>query len=76
VLSALKWVCDLQQLNINFRIDLKIVVDSIYGGRIDDLDFSSIINDRRRLLSSDLENFDLMFIGDKPQWMVETWVAF
>ena len=61
-LCALKWVCNLGLFNMDFKMDTKMVVYSINGGRISISDFSSIINDCRHLLSYDLATSNVRFI--------------
>jgi len=49
LLSAMKWVIELNLVNMNFETDSKVVADSIYG-KDDVSDFMAIINDCRHLL--------------------------
>jgi len=62
ILSALQWVHDLQLVNADFETDSKIIVESIYGNKHGISDFSAIINDCNRLLTSDLVNSNVKFI--------------
>lgn len=52
ILSAIQLVRDLQLANVDFEMESKVVVDSIYGYTLGVSDFTSIINDRRHLISS------------------------
>jgi len=47
---------------VNFELDFKIVVDSLYGSKSDVSNYSTVINDCRRLLASDLATSDVRFI--------------
>jgi len=55
---------------VDFELDSKIVVDSLYGSKSGVSNFSAMINVRRRLLASDLVISDIRLIlglfGDKP----------
>ena len=62
LLSAMYWVCDLQLGIVDFELDSKTVVDSLYGSKSGISNFSAIINECRRLLASDLVTFDVRFI--------------
>jgi len=44
-LMACSWVGNLQPVNVNFEMNSKLVVDSVYGCTIDVSNFASIIND-------------------------------
>jgi len=63
LLSTMYWVRDLQLGIVDFELDSKTVVDSLYGGKSDVSNYSAMINDCRRLLASDLANSDVRFIG-------------
>lgn len=62
LLSAMHWVRDLQLGIVDFELDSKIVVDSLYGSKSGVSNFSVVINDCRRLLASDLVTSDGRFI--------------
>jgi len=62
LLSTMYWVCDLQLGIVDFELDSKTVVDSLYGSKSGVSNFSAIINGFRRLLASDLVTFDVRFI--------------
>jgi ribonuclease HI len=62
LLTALRWVKDLQLWNMDFEVDSKTVVDSIYGKQMGVSDFNAIINDCCHLLCTDLMNSDVKFI--------------
>jgi len=62
LLSAMYWVRDLQLGIVDFELDSKIVVDSLYGSKSGVSNFSAVINDCRRLLASDLVTSDDRFI--------------
>jgi len=47
---------------VDFELDSKTVVDSLYGNKCGASNFSAMINDCRRLLASDLETSDVRFI--------------
>jgi hypothetical protein len=62
LLSAHQWIHDLQLANVDFETDSNIVLDSIYDRTLGVSNFASIINDCRRLISSDLTTSDVKFI--------------
>ena len=62
LLSAMYWVRDLQLGIVDFELDSKNVVDSLYGSKSGVSNFSAVINDCRRLLASDLVTSDIRFI--------------
>lgn len=62
LLSALHSVRDLWFGIVNFELDSKILVDSIYGGKSDVSNYSTMINDCRFMLAFDLVIFDVRFI--------------
>jgi len=62
LLSAMYWVRDLQLGIVDFELDSKTVVDSLYDNKSGVSNFSAIINDCRRLLAFDLVTFDVRFI--------------
>jgi len=62
LLLAMHWVCDLQLGIVDFELDSKTVVDSLYGSKSIVSNFSAVINDCKRLLASDLITFNVMFI--------------
>ncbi|XP_039685651.1 uncharacterized protein [Medicago truncatula] len=62
LLSAMHWVRDLQLGIVDFELDSKSVVDSLYGSTSGVSNFSAIINDCRRLLASDLVTSNVRFI--------------
>jgi ribonuclease HI len=62
LLSAMYWVRDLQLGIVDFELDSKTVVDSIFGSKSGVSNFSAVINDCRRLLASDLVTSDVRFI--------------
>jgi hypothetical protein len=68
LLSALHWVRGLGLVRdmrlgiVNFELDSKILVDSIYGGKSDVSNYSTMINDRRFLLAFDLVISDVRFV--------------
>jgi hypothetical protein len=62
LLSAMYWVRDLQLGIVDFELDSKTVVDSLYGSKSGVSNFSALINDCRRLLASDLVTSDVRFI--------------
>jgi len=47
---------------VDFEIETKVVANNIYGCTLNVLDFMSVINDYRRLLSSNLAIYDVIFI--------------
>jgi len=62
LLTAMQWVKDLHLLNMDFELDSKTVVDSVYGGRNGVSNYMAIINDCRHMLATDIANSDLKFI--------------
>jgi len=62
LLTAMQWVKDSQLLNVDFEMDSKIVVDSVYGGSNSVSNYMAIINDCRHMLTTNLTNSDLKFI--------------
>jgi len=60
--TAMQWVKDLHLLNMDFEMDSKTVVDSVYGGSNGVSNYMAIINDCRHMLATDLANSDLKFI--------------
>jgi len=62
LLSAMYWVRDLQLGIVDFELDSKTVVDSLYGSKSGVSKFSTVINNSRRLLASDLVTSDVRFI--------------
>jgi len=62
LLSAMYWVRDLQLGDVDFELDYRTVLDSLYGSKSGVSDFSAVINDCRRLLASDLVTSDVRFI--------------
>ena len=68
LLSSLHWVRDPGLVRdmrlgiVNFELDSKIVVDSIYGGKSDVSNYSTMINDCRFMLAFDLVISQVMFI--------------
>jgi ribonuclease HI len=62
LLSAMYWVRDLQLGIVDFELDSKTMVDSLYGSNNGVSNFSAVINDCRRLLASDLVTSDVRFI--------------
>lgn len=62
LLSALHSVRDLWFGIVNFELDSKILVDSIYGGKSDVCNYSTMINDCRFMLAFDLVISDVRFI--------------
>jgi hypothetical protein len=62
LLSAMYWVRDLQLGTVDFELDSKTVVDNLYGSESGISHFRAVINDRRRLLASDLVTSDVRFI--------------
>ena len=62
LLSAMYWVRDLQLGIVDFDLDSKIVVDSLYDSKSGVSNFSAVINDCRHLLASDLVTSDVRFI--------------
>jgi len=62
LLTAMQWVKDLHLLNMDFEMDSKTVVDSVYGESNDVSNYMAIINDCRHMLATDLANSDLNFI--------------
>jgi hypothetical protein len=65
LLTTMQWIIDLQLLNMDFEMDSKTVVDSVYGGSNGVSNYMAIINDCRHMLAIDLKNSDLKFIRDK-----------
>ena len=59
LLSAMKWVIELNLINMDFETNSKVVADSIYG-KVDVSDFMTI--DYRQLLGFELTNSDVKFI--------------
>jgi len=62
LLSTLRWVHDLQLDIVEFEIDSKIVVDSLYDSKSGVPNYSVVINDCRRLLAFGLVTSDVRFI--------------
>lgn len=62
LLSTLQWMCDLHLGNVDFQLDFKTVVDSLYGGKSAISNYSTMLNDSKRMLASDLATSDVMFI--------------
>jgi len=62
LLSAMYWIRDLHLSTVDFELDSKTVVDSLYGSKSGVSNFSVVINDCRRLLASDLVTSDVRFI--------------
>jgi len=62
LLTAMQWVKDLQLYNMDFEVDSKMVVDSIYGKQLGVSNFSVTIKDCIHLLCTDLVNSDVKFI--------------
>lgn len=62
LLSALIWVRGLLLGDVDFELDSKIVVDSLYESRSGVSNYSAVINDCRHLLASDLATTDVRFI--------------
>jgi len=62
LLSAMYWVCDMLLGIVDFELDSKIVVDSLYGSKSGVSNYSIVVNDCRRLLASDLATSDVRFI--------------
>jgi len=58
----MQWVKDLHLLNMDFEMDSKTEVDSVYGGSNSVSNYMTIINDCRDMLATDLANSDLKFI--------------
>jgi len=61
LLSTMYWVRDLQLGGVDFELDSKTVVGSLYGSKSGVSNFSAVINDCRRLLASDLVTSDVRF---------------
>ena len=53
-------------------MDSKVVIECIYGCTLGVSDFKSIINDCRRLISSDLATFDVRFIRRQASEVVHS----
>jgi hypothetical protein len=62
LLSTLQWMCDMRLCIVDFELDSKIVVDRLYGGKSVVSNHNAMINDCRRLLTSDLTTSDVKFI--------------
>lgn len=62
LLSALRWVCGLQLGIVDFDINSKIVVDSLYGSKCGVSNYSEVINDCRHMLASNLITSYVRFI--------------
>jgi len=62
LLLAMYCVRDLQLGIVDFELDSKTMVDSLYGSKSGVSNFSAVINDCRRLLASDLVTSDVRFI--------------
>jgi len=62
LLSAMYWVRDLQLGDVDFELDYRTVVESLYRSKSGVSNFSAVINDYRRLLASDLVTSDVRFI--------------
>jgi ribonuclease HI len=62
LLKAMNWVRDLHLWNMDFEVDSKTVVDSIYGKQTGVSDFSAIITHCIHLLCTDLMNSHVKFI--------------
>ncbi|KEH28689.1 hypothetical protein MTR_4g010930 [Medicago truncatula] len=56
------WVRDLHIGIVDFELDSKTVVDSLYGSKSGVSNFSAVINDCRRMLASDLVTSDVSSI--------------
>jgi len=54
--ATLGWVHDLQLSIVDFELDSKTVVNSLYGSKSGVSNCSVVINDCRRMLASDLSN--------------------
>ena len=66
LLSAMYWVRDLQLILWTLSLILKLS-DSLYGSKSGVSNFSAVINDFRRLLTSDLVTSDVRFISETSQ---------
>ncbi|MCH95758.1 cytochrome P450, partial [Trifolium medium] len=62
LLSALKWVDELQLRDVDFEMDCKRVVDCLYSGRTYNSDFGDILRDCRNVLATNLVNSHVKFI--------------
>ncbi|CAJ2647435.1 unnamed protein product [Trifolium pratense] len=62
LLQALKWAVDLQLHDIDFEMDCKRVVDSLYSKRTYFSDLGAILGDCRTILASTLVNSHVKFI--------------
>jgi hypothetical protein len=65
LLRALKWTDELQLHDINFEIDCKRVVDSLYSKRTYNSDLESILNYCRFMLATSFVNSHVKFIRRK-----------
>ena len=74
LLSAMYWVRDLQPGIVDFELDSKIVVDSLYGSKSGVSNFSVVINDCRRMLASDLVTSDVRFIRRQANEVAHSFV--
>jgi ribonuclease HI len=62
LLHALRWANKLQIRDIDFEVDCKRVVDSLYNNKNYASDFGAIIRDCRSLLNTSLMNSHVKFI--------------
>jgi hypothetical protein len=55
----MKWATNLQLIDMDYEVDSKNDLDSIYGGKDRVSDFGAIINDRKGLLGVELANINI-----------------
>jgi ribonuclease HI len=63
LLSALKWVHELNLGQVDFELDSKLVVDSLHSNKHEASEFSDIIVYCKRLFSLFYSNFSVEFIN-------------
>jgi len=61
VYQALQWVADMGFDDMNFTLDLKVMVDAFNGGRNDITEFESIIQHCRQLFGNSFHNSMIQF---------------
>jgi ribonuclease HI len=65
LLSALKWVHDLNLDPIDFELDSKLAVNNFYSNKLDAYEFGEIISQWRGIFHSFYDNFSVNLLGDK-----------
>ncbi|MCI22711.1 pentatricopeptide repeat-containing protein, partial [Trifolium medium] len=62
LLRALNWVNEMQITDMDFEMDCKRVVDSLYSSRTYNSDLGDILSDCRTILATSLVNSHVKFI--------------